>query len=47
MNANRGRIADPGIECPFKVHNKDFSYIMANPFLEDGDQKIPVFFRDN
>jgi len=44
MNADRRRIADPGIKRPLKVHDKDLANILSDPFLENGNEKIAVFF---
>ncbi len=47
VDADRGGIADPGVERPFEVHDEDLAHIVSDPFLVDGDEKIAVFLRYN
>ena len=42
MDADRRRVADPGIEGPLEVHDKDLAHIVTDPFLVDGNEKVAV-----
>ena len=42
MDADRRGVADPGIECPFEVHDEEFAHIVTHPLFINGDEKIAV-----
>ena len=47
MDTDRGRVPDPGVEGPLKVHHKDISHIMTHPLIVDRYQEVAILFGDN
>ena len=47
VDADRRRVSDPGVEGPLEVHDEDLAHIVANPLLEDGNQKVAVSLRSH
>jgi hypothetical protein len=47
VDADRRRVADPGVKRPLEIHDEDRAHVVADPLLVNSDQEVAVVPGEN